>query len=72
MMSLTTEITATEIAARKDAVRFAIANTEIDGGVVLPEARSLLERWVQGEIDDEELIEQAYGVTAQTAKPPEE
>ena len=34
-----------EIAKRKDAVRFAIANTEIEGLTVSPEAMALLDRW---------------------------
>ncbi len=45
-----------EIAKRKDAVRFAIANTEIEGLTVSPEAVALLERWARGEINDDELL----------------
>jgi hypothetical protein len=47
-----------DIAARKGSVRFAIANTVIEGGTVLPETEALLESWAQGEIDDDELMEQ--------------
>ena len=44
------------IAKRRDAVRFAIANTEIEGLSVSAEAQALLERWARGEIDDDELL----------------
>ncbi|WP_168209945.1 antitoxin VbhA family protein [Tardiphaga sp. vice154] len=44
--------------ARSDAVRFAVANTEIEGGQVLPETESALDEWAHGEIDDDELMEQ--------------
>ena len=41
-----------EIAARMNAVKFAIANTSIEGAAVSPEAEALFERSVNGEIDD--------------------
>ncbi len=47
-----------ELTKRRDAVRFAIANTTIEGLSVSPEAQALLERWARGEIGDEELLSQ--------------
>lgn len=48
-----------EIAKRKDAVRFAIANTEIEGLTVSLEAVALLERWARGEITDDDLLNES-------------
>jgi hypothetical protein len=42
--------------SRADAIRVSIANTEIDGGTVLPETRALMHRWASGELSDEELL----------------
>ncbi len=56
-----------EIATRKDAVRFAIANTRIEGLIVSPEAEALFERWARAEIDDDDLMNrtlQRYGPDA--------
>jgi Antitoxin VbhA len=47
-----------EFEARSKAVRFAVANTVIEGGNVLPETEELMNEWARGEIDDDELIEQ--------------
>ena len=44
-----------ELNRRKDAADFAIANTELEGGTVLPEQRALFERHARGEISTEEL-----------------
>ncbi|MDD1528926.1 hypothetical protein C7U92_16375 [Bradyrhizobium sp. WBOS7] len=52
------EKTKTEFEARSKAARFAVANTVIEGGHVLPETEELMNEWVRGEIDDDELIEQ--------------
>jgi hypothetical protein len=48
----------TEFEARSKAARFAVANTVIEGGHVLPETEELMNEWVRGEIDDDDLIEQ--------------
>jgi Antitoxin VbhA len=42
--------------SRADAIRVSIANTEIDGGAVLPETRALMDRWASGELSDDELL----------------
>lgn len=47
-----------EFEARSKAARFAVANTVIEGGHVLPETEELMNEWARGEIDDDELIEQ--------------
>lgn len=47
-----------EFEARSKAARFAVANTVIEGGHVLPETEKLMNEWERGEIDDDELIEQ--------------
>jgi hypothetical protein len=47
-----------ELEARSKAVRFAVANTAIEGGHVLPETEELMNEWARGEIDDDELIQQ--------------
>jgi len=47
-----------QVEARRDSVRFAVANTVMEGGEVLPETETLLDNWTQGNIDDDELIEQ--------------
>lgn len=41
---------------RADAVRFAIANTEIEGLHASKAAEALLNRWADGELDDDELM----------------
>jgi hypothetical protein len=46
-----------EIAKRRSAVDFAIANTEIEGGAVDDEVLRALNAWTRGEITDEELVE---------------
>ncbi len=48
-----------DVEARKAAARFAVANTEIEGGAVSAETKALLDRWVAGELDDDALIEEA-------------
>ena len=48
-----------EFEARSKAVRFAVANTVIEGGHVLPETEELMNEWARGDIDDHELIEEA-------------
>ncbi len=48
-----------DLAAREDSTRFAVANTVLEGGVVLPETTALLERSSRGEINDDELAAQA-------------
>ncbi len=53
------EKAAADFEARSDAARFAVANTAIEGGHVLPETEELLDGWTRGEIDDDELMEQA-------------
>ncbi len=56
-----------DLARRRDAVRFAIANTRIEGLTVSPEAEALFERWARGEIDDDDLMNQTlqrYGPDA--------
>lgn len=52
------EKAAAEFEVRSEAVRFAVANTAIEGGHVLPETEGLLDGWARGEIDDDELMEQ--------------
>jgi excisionase family DNA binding protein len=47
-----------EFDPRSKAARFAVANTVIEGGHVLPETEELMNEWARGEIDDDELIEQ--------------
>lgn len=42
---------------RSEAARFAVANTVIEGGCVLPETEKLMDEWIRGKIDDDELIE---------------
>ena len=42
---------------RFEAARFAIANTEIEGGCVLQTTVDLMDLWISGGIDDDELIE---------------
>jgi hypothetical protein len=44
---------------REEAVRFAIANTEIDGGVVTEETKRILQDWAVGKLTDEELLAEA-------------
>jgi len=44
--------------SRSEAVRFAVTNTAIEGGHVLPATEKLLDRWTRGEIDDNELMAQ--------------
>lgn len=46
-----------KLKTRSEAVRFAVANTEIEGGHVLPETRQLLEKWERGQIDDDRLTD---------------
>lgn len=50
--------TRSEFEARSKAARFAVANTVIEGGNVLPETEELMNQWARGEIDDDELIAQ--------------
>ncbi len=45
-----------EIAKRRDAIRFAVANTEIEGLSVSSEAMAIFERWANLEIDDDEMM----------------
>ena len=52
------EKAAADFEARSEAARFAVANTVIEGGQVLPETEELMNEWARGEIDDDELIEQ--------------
>lgn len=47
-----------DIAAREDSTRFAVADTTLEGGVLLPETTALLQRWSRGEISDDELVAQ--------------
>jgi excisionase family DNA binding protein len=47
-----------EIEARAASARFAIANTAMEGGTILPETEALCDQWIRGEIDDDELMEQ--------------
>ena len=37
-------------------MRFAIANTEIDGGNVTPETKALLDAWAEGDLTDDDLL----------------
>jgi predicted nucleotidyltransferase len=46
-----------DIRSRADSVRFAVANTMIEGGTVLPETEALLERWAKNEIGYKTLID---------------
>lgn len=46
-----------ELLTRFEAARFAIANTEIEGGCVLQTTVDLMDLWISGGIDDDELIE---------------
>ena len=46
-----------EFEARSGAVEFAVADTAIEGGHVLPETEELMNEWARGEIDDDGLIE---------------
>lgn len=52
------EKAAADFEARSASVRFAVANTVMEGGQVLPETEGLLDDWARGEIDDDELMEQ--------------
>ena len=52
------EQAAAEVEARSDSVRFAVANTVIEGGRVLPETEASLDDWARGDIDDDKLMEQ--------------
>jgi predicted nucleotidyltransferase len=45
------------IEARSEAVRFAVANTAVAGGCVVPETEAILDGWARGDIDDEEMME---------------
>ena len=47
---------AEEVAARRDAMRDAIASARIEGAEVSPGARSLMELYAQGCIGEEEMI----------------
>lgn len=42
---------------RKKAVQFAVANTRLAGGVVVPETLALMQQWAAGELTDAELID---------------
>jgi hypothetical protein len=44
--------------ARSDAVRFAVATTEIEGGQVVPVTESAIGKWAHGKIDDDEPMEE--------------
>jgi hypothetical protein len=41
---------------REEAVRWAIANSEIDGRYVSAEAQRLLHEWADGKLSDDELM----------------
>jgi excisionase family DNA binding protein len=45
--------------ARSESIRFAVANNAIEGGHVLPETERLLDEWARGELDDDDLMEEA-------------
>jgi excisionase family DNA binding protein len=47
-----------EVEARSKAVRFAITNTAIEGGRVLPETEAILDDWARGDIDDDQMMEE--------------
>lgn len=46
-----------DLTSRFEAARFAIANTEIEGGCVSQTTLDLMGLWISGGIDDDELIE---------------
>jgi hypothetical protein len=39
------------------AAQLAVANTVIEGGIVLPETEDALRKWASGEITDEQLLD---------------
>ena len=41
----------------QDAMRFAVANTVIEGAVVVSETEDALRKWAAGELTDEQLLE---------------
>jgi hypothetical protein len=43
--------------ASVDAFNFAVANTVIEGGVVLPTTEDALRKWAAGDMTDEQLVE---------------
>lgn len=47
-----------EVARRRDAAREALGNMRLAGGVPTPEFSALTERWIAGELDEEEVIEE--------------
>ena len=53
---------------RKNGGEFAIANTELEGGTVLPEQRALFERHARGEITMEEVRKGALEIAARLLK----
>lgn len=50
--------TLADLASRENSKRFAVANTVMEGGSVLPPTETLLDTWSKGEINDEDLIAQ--------------
>jgi hypothetical protein len=44
------------VRSRADAVRYAIASTTMEGGVVTDETERLLTDWANGSLDDDELM----------------
>lgn len=51
------KLPAVEIAARRDAMRDAIASARIEGGVIGPEARAIMELYCTGMIDADEMAD---------------
>lgn len=43
---------------RREAVRFSIASTRLAGQKVIPEMEMLLDRWAEGGVTDDELMQQ--------------
>lgn len=48
--------TGPEVAKRRDAAREALASMRLAGGVPTPEFMALTERWIVGELDEEQVI----------------
>lgn len=47
-----------EVSKRRDATREALGNMRLAGGVPTPEFLALTERWIAGELDEAEAIEE--------------
>ncbi|OYW67147.1 MAG: hypothetical protein B7Z40_08625 [Bosea sp. 12-68-7] len=53
-----------EVAKRRDAARDALGNMRLAGGVPSPEFLALTDRWIAGELDEEEVIAEIKRLSA--------